>query len=85
MPYVGLAIVLMLTGMGLPLPEDIPLLISGAGNAGKNLEVLWEPTCPLCFLRFDDHHSPVHQAGQRGVVNRRGKAPCFGSEISGAR
>ena len=30
MPYLGLAIVLMLTGMGLPVPEDIPLLISGA-------------------------------------------------------
>ncbi len=28
-PYIGVFIVLMLTGMGLPLPEDIPLLISG--------------------------------------------------------
>jgi len=28
-PYIGVVIVLMLTGLGLPLPEDIPLLIAG--------------------------------------------------------
>jgi len=29
-PYLGLFIILMLTGLGLPLPEDIPLLFAGA-------------------------------------------------------
>lgn len=28
-PYIGVFIVLMLTGLGLPVPEDVPLLISG--------------------------------------------------------
>lgn len=29
MPYVGLVLVLMACGLGLPLPEDIPLILSG--------------------------------------------------------
>src|SRR5690606_2757754 len=28
-PYIGVFVVLMLTGLGLPLPEDIPLLVAG--------------------------------------------------------
>jgi membrane protein DedA with SNARE-associated domain len=29
MPYLGVVVVLVLTGIGLPLPEDVPLLVAG--------------------------------------------------------
>jgi membrane protein DedA with SNARE-associated domain len=42
LPYLGLFIILMLTGLGLPLPEDIPLLAAGAlcGAGHANIYIM---------------------------------------------
>lgn len=67
--YVGLAVILMLTGMGLPVPEDIPLLASGiiCGEGHANIYIMIPVAvfftvfsdCILYFLgRKYGHHIP---------------------------
>lgn len=48
LPYFGVAVILLLTGAGLPVPEDVPLLIAGVvcGLGGANIYIM----LPLCFV-----------------------------------
>lgn len=71
-PYLVIFGVLLLTGFGLPLPEDIPLLIGGylCGQTPNQAPYLWVmlPGCVFAILASD---SVIYLAGR-----------CFGPNLS---
>lgn len=47
LPYVGVVLILVVSGFGLPIPEDVPLIIGGVmcGLGDANIYIM----LPLCF------------------------------------
>jgi membrane protein DedA with SNARE-associated domain len=45
--YLGIVVVLILTGSGLPLPEEVPIVAAGVASAVGSLNPLWAFVCCL--------------------------------------
>lgn len=61
--YVGVSVWLLLAGLGLPLPEDIPLIFGGVMAARGEIDVVWHFILSMIFIIVGD--SCLFFIGQR--------------------
>ena len=60
-PYVGIVALLVLTGMGLPLPEEVPVMVAGYLSATGQLDWAWALTA--CIVEAILGDSVVYAIG----------------------
>lgn len=52
--YVGVAVSLLLAGLGIPLPEDIPLIFGGVMAGAGKINVWWHFAISMTFIIIGD-------------------------------
>src|SRR3954471_2477548 len=80
--YVVLFGLLFSCGLGLPLPEDIPLLISGAMIAAGKMHLVIACVCAWCGIVGGD--VVLYHIGKKWGLEVR-KAPLIGRHLSQKR
>ena len=48
--YLGIILFLTLTGIGLPVPEEVPIVAAGVASAGKDPALDWYYALPACMV-----------------------------------
>jgi len=82
LPYIGLAVVLFLSGFGVPIPEDIPLILAGymCGKGDANIYLMF----PIGFFTIVGTDYILFLLGRRWG-HAVPKMPLIGRYLSEAR